>query len=200
MKKLFLLVSLAALMYGTIFILQSVYFSLFELHQAVVQGNLDEVKKRADLDSFTRGLLDIRQAQLKVIAKDKAGELGEGLFAGLASIVRNPLEKELLPEMKAQIESEIAGGRLLENLGPFELGAGLLVFGGTEQDGHKQIVHIHGACAGEPATISVVFVPARNERWGGFLKTYRASGLLKSSIGPFVEACYAGEKKSSPKG
>ena len=196
MKKLFLFASFAALMYGTIFVLQSVYFCLFELQQAITQGDLDEVKKRADLEAFSRHMIDIRQAQLKVIAKEKAGELGEGLFAGLASLVRDPLEKELLPEMQAQIESEIAGGRLLENLGPFQLGAGLLVLGGVDHEGDKRIVHIEGACANMPARISVVFVPARNERWGGFLKTYRAAGLLPSSIEPFVNACYQGQKKS----
>lgn len=196
MKKIVLLATLAALMYGAVSVLQSVYFCLFELQQAVAAGDLEEVKKRADLDALSRNIVDFQEAQLKVLARQKGGELGEGLFSGLAQILRKPVEKEILPQTKAKLESEIAGGNLLEEMEPFKLSPGALAIGGVVAKGADRIVHVDGTCHGEPATVSIHFSPARNERWGGVLSTYKATGLDRDSIVRLVESCFRGEQKT----
>jgi hypothetical protein len=196
MKKIVLLAILAGLMYGAVSVLQSVYFCLFELQQAVAAGDLEEVKKRADLEALSRNIVDFQEAQLKVLARQKGGELGEGLFSGLAQVLRKPVEKEILPKTIAKLESEIAGGRLLEDMEPFQLSPGLLAIGGVEAQGADRVVHVDGTCHGEPATVSIHFSPARNERWGGLLSTYKATGLEQDSIIRLVESCYKGQEKS----
>ncbi|MDX2013894.1 MAG: hypothetical protein SFW67_27100 [Myxococcaceae bacterium] len=193
MKKLLVLV--LALILAAFFARSSVYYSVFQLQQGIDRGDVDQVLRHADLQSFAELPVDLTVAMAAAESKDAAGVLGEALVKAFGGALGAGV-KQIGGQLAAQqLRDRIAAKELSSLTGGFRPNSGLGWFGGVQSVGESRIVTVVGSCESREdrtkridVPVGITFLPSKGP-WAGYPVDWRAMGVEANSLKQLVRDC-----------
>ena len=188
MKKLFVLFVLVGLGYGALWLWQSPYFALQQIDQGIADNDPVRVERYIDLEVLVRAAVQVSAA----LAKEELGvagtDLGSSLLGSLVGAVAQGVGEAAALQGAMTVRKAIQQGRMQKSLGPFVVHEGWRALGSTQKFDDSALVTLNGSCAGQDASVRVVF-EQRDGPSFGYPKKWVLVGVDKDSIVLLGKTC-----------
>lgn len=157
LKKLLLLVLLAALATGAVWAWTSPYGSLVQIDRGLDERDLGRVERYADLEELVRASTQLVAALASEQAGVGGGDLGSSLLSALVGVVAAQVGEAAAAPGAAELRRAVLDGRVTRALGPFQIHDGWRALGPATFAGDRAVVELHGQCGGQDARLGLVF-------------------------------------------
>lgn len=188
-KKLIVLVVLAGIGYGALWVWQSPYFALQQIDQGLDEKDPVRVERYVDLEALVKAAVDVTAA----IATEELGvggkDLGSSLIGSLVGVVAKGVGEAASVEGAMELRRAIQQGNVSRAVGPFVVDEGWSALGGIQKFDQSALVTLNGKCEGKDASLRVMFEERDGAIVLGYPKKWVLVGVDKESVKELGKMC-----------
>lgn len=189
MKKIIVVLVLAAIGYGVWWGWQSPYFALQQIDQGLDERDPVRVERYVDLEALVKAAVEVSAA----IAAEELGvggqDLGSKILGSFMGAVAKGVGEAASVEGAMELRRAIQGGRVSRSLGPFVVNEGWSALGGIQKFDRSALVTVNGTCDANDASLRVMFEERDGAMFLGYPKKWVLIGVDKDSVKELGKAC-----------
>lgn len=193
-----LLVLAFVLTAGLVVLRNTVYWSIWQLNAALVEGDVQRAESLADLSSLAGGFVDLATLATEQDVRRSSGDVAAALVGAFVAAFANPAKELFGPAGAQQLRDAIAKKELAHRMGAFRY-EGFAALGTVESGEKGDWVEVRGNCDGEDASVRIFFEKVQGPLFG-FPRNHRAKRFDRESLRGLAAACLrASEKRQGGK-
>ncbi len=188
-KKILFLAVVAALAWGALWVYESPYYALYNIHEGLKERDAVRVERYADLERMVKASADVVGA----LAKEKIGvngtDAGSQLLGAIVGAVAGKVGDAASVQGAVEVRRAIQEGRMKPAIGPFVVDDDTSAVGALQTVGDVSLVDLGGHCNGHEATLRVIFEKRDTTGPLGRPRKSVLVGVDKGSLPELARAC-----------